>query len=311
MDRRRAPVVPRHRPTASASCSSTPPSSPKNRPSTTPSSPPRSRRQPGRSTRRTNCRSTPSSYRRTGRPLHRSHSVRAGAVPVRPAGQPVRSRNKGGAASGRFRTDAPSPDKKKTAFIREYNLWVRDIATGKETQLTTDGVKDFSYALDNAGWVKSDRAILVWSPDSKKIATFQQDQRNVGEMYLVETRVGHPDAARVEVPVARRRDSHDDPAGDRGCGNGASHSRCRCRRPAPVHAVRPRGLPRQRVGGRGVEPGCEPAGVRLHLARPQAGALRTADAADGAVRDVMEESVATQYESGQGNGELAVSARLQ
>jgi dipeptidyl aminopeptidase/acylaminoacyl peptidase len=32
----------------------------------------------------------------------------------------------------------------------------------------------------------------VWSPDSKKIATFRQDQRNVGEMYLVDTRVGHP-----------------------------------------------------------------------------------------------------------------------
>jgi hypothetical protein len=58
------------------------------------------------------------------------------------------------------------------AFIREYNLWVRDVANGKEIQLTTDGVKDFSYALDNAGWEKSDRPILLWSPDSKKIATY-------------------------------------------------------------------------------------------------------------------------------------------
>ena len=33
---------------------------------------------------------------------------------------------------------------------------------------------------------------VLWSPDSKKIATFQQDQRGVGEMYLVETKVGHP-----------------------------------------------------------------------------------------------------------------------
>src|ERR1044071_3012155 len=36
-----------------------------------------------------------------------------------------------------------SPDKKRSAFIRDYNLWMRDIATGKEIQLTTDGVKDF------------------------------------------------------------------------------------------------------------------------------------------------------------------------
>ena len=47
-----------------------------------------------------------------------------------------------------------SPDGKRAAFIRDYNLWVRDIATGTDTQLTTDGVKDFGYATDNAGWTQ-------------------------------------------------------------------------------------------------------------------------------------------------------------
>jgi hypothetical protein len=88
--------------------------------------------------------------------------------------------------------DALSPDGKSAAFVRDWNLWARDVATGKETQLTTDGVKDFGYATDNAGWTRSERPILLWSPDSKKIATFQQDQRTVGEMYLVDTKVGHP-----------------------------------------------------------------------------------------------------------------------
>ena len=95
----------------------------------------------------------------------------------------------------------PSPDGKRTAFIKDWNLWVRDVATGKETQLTTDGVKDFGYATDNAGWTKSDRAILLWSPDSKKIATFQQDQRKVGEMYLVSTEVGHPRLEAWKYPL--------------------------------------------------------------------------------------------------------------
>ena len=45
-----------------------------------------------------------------------------------------------------------SPNKKLGAFIRDWNLWVRDLATGAETQLTTDGEKDFGYATDNAGW---------------------------------------------------------------------------------------------------------------------------------------------------------------
>src|SRR5436853_6233451 len=83
-----------------------------------------------------------------------------------------------------------SPDRNRAAFIRDFNLWVREIASGKETQLTKDGVKDFGYATDNAGWIRSDRTVVLWSPDSKKIATFQHDGRSVGEMYLVHTIVG-------------------------------------------------------------------------------------------------------------------------
>lgn len=94
-----------------------------------------------------------------------------------------------------------SPDGKTAAFIRDWNLWVRDVATNKETQVTTDGVKDFGYATDNAGWIHSDRAILTWSPDSKKMATFQQDQRNVGEMYLVKIKVGHPELSAWKYPL--------------------------------------------------------------------------------------------------------------
>ena len=94
-----------------------------------------------------------------------------------------------------------SPDKKRAAFIRNYNLWVWDIDTGKETQLTRDGVKDYGYATNNAGWVHGDDPVLLWSPDSKKIATFQQDQRKVGEMYLVETKVGHPTLQAWKYPL--------------------------------------------------------------------------------------------------------------
>jgi dipeptidyl peptidase IV (DPP IV)-like protein len=86
---------------------------------------------------------------------------------------------RGGAGATAAPTTVPSPDGKRVAFIRDWNLWVRE--GGRETPLTTDGVKDYGYATDNAGWSKSDRPILVWSPDSKKIATFQQDQRRVGE----------------------------------------------------------------------------------------------------------------------------------
>ena len=99
------------------------------------------------------------------------------------------------------RPEVLSPDGTRAAFIRDWNLWVRDVATGAETALTTDGVKDYGYATDNAGWRFSDRPVVKWSPDSKRIATFQQDQRGTGEMYLVDTRVGHPTLLAWKYPL--------------------------------------------------------------------------------------------------------------
>ena len=99
--------------------------------------------------------------------------------------------------------DNLSPDKKLAAFIRENNLWVKEVATGEERQLTTDGVEDFGYATDNAGWQHSDGAILTWSADGKKIATFQQDQR---KMYLVPVTNRHPKLEAWRYPLVGDKD---------------------------------------------------------------------------------------------------------
>jgi len=85
-----------------------------------------------------------------------------------------------------------SPNGKLAAYIDYYNLWVRNLETGKKTQLTFDGQQDYGYATNNAGWIKTDGAVLKWSPNSDKIATFQQDARGVGMMYLTSTNIGHP-----------------------------------------------------------------------------------------------------------------------
>lgn len=94
-----------------------------------------------------------------------------------------------------------SPDGKWAAFIRDDNLWVRELASGTETQLTTDGVKDFGYATNNAGWVHGDNPIVTWSPDSRQIATFQHDGRGVRDMYLVSTNVGSPTLQAWKYPL--------------------------------------------------------------------------------------------------------------
>ena len=90
------------------------------------------------------------------------------------------------------RKEHVSPNGKLAAYIDDYNLWVRNLETNKKTQLTFDGEQDYGYATNNAGWTKSDGAVLKWSPNSDKIATFQQDARGVGMMYLTSTNVGHP-----------------------------------------------------------------------------------------------------------------------
>ena len=99
------------------------------------------------------------------------------------------------------RNEIESPDGSMVAFRRDNNLWVRNIESGKETQLTTDGTENFGYATNNAGWTRSDRPILLWSPDSKKIATFQHDSRPTGDMYLVSTVAGHPELEAWKYPL--------------------------------------------------------------------------------------------------------------
>ena len=85
-----------------------------------------------------------------------------------------------------------SPDGNLAAYIDNYNLWVRNLYSNKKTQLTFDGYENYGYSTNNAGWIKNDGPVLKWSPNSDKIATFRQDARKVGEMYLTTTNVGHP-----------------------------------------------------------------------------------------------------------------------
>lgn len=201
---------------------------------------------------------------------------------------------------GHSRNEVLSPDGKKVAFIKEWNLWMRDLETGEETQLTTDGEKNFGYATDNAGWRKSDKPILLWSPDSKKIATYQQDQRHVSDMYLVSTNVGapnlqkwkyplptdeeiikihrviievnEPEVIRLDIPADPRRGSLCD---DISCSGAFDDNQWN-------------------------EDATKLAFVSTSRDHKSA-KMRIADAETGEVREVFEEKVETQYESGQGS----------
>ena len=194
---------------------------------------------------------------------------------------------------------APSPDGKRAAFIRDNNLWVRELATGKETQLTTDGEKDYGYATDNAGWKKSDRPIVLWSPDSKKIATYKQDQRNVSDAYLVSTNVGKPRLEAWKNPLP----------GDKAI---IMIERVIIDVEAPkVIRLSIPPDPRRSTNGDDIVSGAQLGDAEWNKDGTQLAFVSTsrdhkqekfriANAASGEVREVFEETVATQFESGQG-----------
>jgi dipeptidyl-peptidase 4 len=114
-----------------------------------------------------------------------------------------------------------SPDDKLILFVRNHNLFAMDAANYAkalknpkdtsivETQLTTDGVEDFSYtrriqdqveqrqdqteqerAETNEGDSQDKNArvpaiVIVWSKDSKKFAVVRRDARKVGQLWVI------------------------------------------------------------------------------------------------------------------------------
>lgn len=99
------------------------------------------------------------------------------------------------------RNSSVNPTGTHAVFIRANNLWMKDLGSGAERALTSDGVEGFGYATNNAGWVHSDNPVVSWSPDGKRLATFQHDGRGVDDMYLVTTNVGSPTLQAWKYPL--------------------------------------------------------------------------------------------------------------
>jgi dipeptidyl-peptidase 4 len=88
-----------------------------------------------------------------------------------------------------------SPDNTLAIFVQDHNLWIKEIATGRKYPLTTNGSQDYAYAersdtvlhpVSQARLNETPLPYAVWSPDSRRIATFRMDQRNVTPLHLLE-----------------------------------------------------------------------------------------------------------------------------
>jgi len=85
--------------------------------------------------------------------------------------------------------EAVSPNKRWAAYVKEHNLYLRDVSTGTELQLTQDGAAGWDYAtplpslrlmVDQGTEDVKQPAAVFWSPDSSKLVTYRIDSRNSG-----------------------------------------------------------------------------------------------------------------------------------
>ena len=82
---------------------------------------------------------------------------------------------------------ALSPDGKCGVLSKDSNLWVEDMKTGVQTQLTFDGAPYYAYGASPAArGASSPTPYLVWSPDSTRILTAQTDDRQVLDLPLMD-----------------------------------------------------------------------------------------------------------------------------
>ena len=103
---------------------------------------------------------------------------------------------------GEIRNAKFSPDGKKVGFVRDDDLYVFDIESRAETRLTSSAAE----AVYNGrfGWVYEEEFGISdgfrWSPDSKRIAFWHEDETNVPIYNLTDVFPLHSEVTRLRYP---------------------------------------------------------------------------------------------------------------
>jgi len=106
-----------------------------------------------------------------------------------------------------------SPDGQRVAFVRANDLFVVDIGSGKERQLTTDGSAEIlngilDWVYDEEIYGRGTKRGYWWSPDSKRIAFLHFDEHGVPTYPTVDTIPYHPVAEVYNYPKAGDANPH-------------------------------------------------------------------------------------------------------
>ncbi len=97
-----------------------------------------------------------------------------------------------------------SPDGRSVSFVRDHNLWLVDVADGKERRVTQGGTEEIRKGeLD---WVYPEeldiKTAYWWAPDSSAIAFLEMDERKVSQYPLVDFSSPSGEAEMERYPAA-------------------------------------------------------------------------------------------------------------
>ncbi|MEQ8330207.1 MAG: DPP IV N-terminal domain-containing protein [Longimicrobiales bacterium] len=99
-----------------------------------------------------------------------------------------------------------SPDGALEAFVHEHDLWIRPVAGGDSTRLTDDGEELWAYGVvaPRPGQIvagTTQRPVLQWSPDSRRIAVQRMDEREVPTLTLYSSTHTRPKGYTYPYPL--------------------------------------------------------------------------------------------------------------
>ncbi len=108
-------------------------------------------------------------------------------------------------SDGKQRLADFSPDGTKVAFVRDNNIFIKNLETGTETQVTSDG-KVIHIINGTCDWVYEEEfgftKAFFWAPDGRKIAFYRFDETHVKEYTLTYYNDLYPELYTYKYPVA-------------------------------------------------------------------------------------------------------------
>ena len=103
-----------------------------------------------------------------------------------------------------------SPDGRHVAFVRDRNLFMVDLETMQETQLTDDGAEG-GIINGTSDWVYEEEFRLRdgwrWSPDSRHIAFWKFNETDTRDFFMTDLLQQYPEEERFRYPKAGEANS--------------------------------------------------------------------------------------------------------